>query len=123
MRNRLKRLQGMLSKENLDLLLVTVLPHVRYLSGNSGSNGMILLSRKSSMFLTDFRYKEQAKEQVRNMKVQVVQRDLFTSLSDVALLRGKRIKLGLEANQVSCQVYRRLKSLLPDCLLVPTEGI
>lgn len=119
----MKTLQKILPKENLDFLLVTFLPHVRYLSGYSGSNGMILLSPKSSLFLTDFRYKSQAKEQVKNMKVQVVQRDLFSSLSDEALLRGKRIKLGFEANHLSCQVYRRLKSLLPNCLLVSTEGI
>jgi Xaa-Pro aminopeptidase len=123
MKNRLKRLQGKLSKENLDFLLVTVLPHVRYLSGYSGSNGMILLAPKSSVFLTDFRYKEQAKEQVRNMKAVTVERDLFSGLSDLAVLKGKRIKLGFETNHLSCQVYRRLKSLLPNCLLVPTEGI
>jgi Xaa-Pro aminopeptidase len=123
MKNRIKKLQKMLPEENLDFLLVTFLPHVRYLSGYSGTNGMILLSLKSSLFLTDFRYKGQAKEQVRNMKVTTVERDLFSSLSDVPLLKGKRIKLGLEADHVSCQVYRRLKSLLPDCLLVPTERI
>ena len=113
----------MLPKENLDFLLVTFLPHVRYLSGYTGTNGMILLSPKSSLFLTDFRYKSQAKEQVKNMKVTTVERDLFSSLSGEALLRGKRIKLGFEANHLSCQVYRRLKTLLPDCLLVPTERI
>ena len=123
MRSRTKKLQKMLPEENLDFLLVTFLPHVRYLSGYSGSNGVILLSPKSSLFLTDFRYKSQAKQQVKNMKVQVVQRDIFSSLSDEALLRGKRIKLGFEANHLSCQVYQRLKFLLPDCLLAPTEGI
>jgi Xaa-Pro aminopeptidase len=123
MKNRLKRLQGMLPGENLDSLLVTALPLVRYLSGYSGSNGMILLSPENSLFLTDFRYKSQAKEQVKNMKVTTVERDLFSGLSDVAFLKGKRLKLGLEADHVSCKVFRRLKSLLPDCLLVPTEGI
>jgi Xaa-Pro aminopeptidase len=123
MKNRLKKLQGTLSIENLDFLLVTVPPHVRYLSGYSGTNGIILISPKSSIFLTDFRYKEQAKVQVRNMKAVTVERDLFSGLSDLAVLKGKRIKLGFETNHLSCQVYRRLKSLLPDCLLVPTEGI
>jgi Xaa-Pro aminopeptidase len=47
MKNRIKTLQEMLPKENLDFLLVTFLPHVRYLSGYSGSNGLILLSPKS----------------------------------------------------------------------------
>jgi Xaa-Pro aminopeptidase len=123
MKNRLKKLQVKLSKENLDFLLVTFLPHVRYLSGYSGSNGIILLSPKSSVFLTDFRYKDQAKEQVRNMKAVTVERDLFSGLSDLSVLKGTRIKLGFETNHLTCQIYRRLKLLLPDCLLVPTEGI
>lgn len=123
MKNRIKKVQRMLPEENLDFLLVTFLPHVRYLSGYSGTNGIILLSATSSVFLTDFRYKGQAKEQVKNMKVQVVQRDLFSSLGDLAVLKGKRIKLGFEADHLSCKVYRRLRSLLPDCLLVSTEGI
>ena len=123
MKNRIKKLQGMLPEENLDSLLVSFLPNVRYLSGYSGTNGMILLSAKSSIFFTDFRYKEQAKQQVKNMKVRVVQRELFSGLSDVTLLRGKRVKLGLEADHVNCSVYRRLKTLLPDCLLLPTENM
>ncbi len=123
MKNRIKRLQNTLVRENLDLLLVTSLPHVRYLSGYSGTNGLILLSARSCLFLTDFRYKEQAKQQVKSMKVMVVQRDLFSSLATLPQLKGKSIKLGFESDHLSCKVYRNLRSLLPDCLLVPTEKL
>jgi len=120
-KNRIKKLQWILARENLDLLLITFLPHVRYLSGYTGTNGMILLSYESSIFLTDFRYKEQVKEQVKNMEVMIAQRDLFSSLPDISLLKGKRIKMGFEADHLNCKTYQRLKVLLPDCLLVSTE--
>jgi len=123
MKSRIKKLQRNLAKENLDLLLITFLPHVRYLSGYSGTNGMILISYKSSIFLTDFRYQQQAKEQVKGLKVLIAQRDLFSNLPDISLLKGKRVKMGFEADHLSCTVYRRLRSLLPDCLLVPTEKV
>jgi len=123
MRNRIKRLQRILVKENIDFLLITFLPHVRYLSGYSGTNGMILISPDSCIFLTDFRYQQQAKEQVKNMKVVIAQRDLFSSLPDISLLKGKRIKMGFEADHLNCKTYQRLKKLLPDCLLVPTEKV
>ena len=123
MKNRIKKLRNILQKENLDALLVTSLPHVRYLCGYSGTNGMILISPEISVFLTDFRYQKQAKEQVKDLKVVIAQRDLFTSLPDIALLKGKRIKMGFEAEHLSCKVYQRLKSLLPECLLVPTEKV
>jgi Xaa-Pro aminopeptidase len=31
--------------------------------------------------------------------------------------------MGFEAEHLSCKVYQRLKSLLPECLLVPTEKV
>jgi len=104
-------------------LLVTFLPHVRYLSGYSGTNGMILISLESCIFLTDFRYQQQAKEQVKDLKVVIAQRDLFSSLTDIAFLKGNRIKMGFEADHLNYKTYQRLKNLLPDCLLVPTEKV
>jgi len=121
MKSRIKRLQKILKDENLDAFLVTCLPHVRYLSGYTGSNGIMLITPNSSSFLTDFRYQEQAKEQVKGSKITVVQRDLYTGLPDVPKLKSKRIKLGYESEFVSCKVYRNLKTLLPYCLLVPME--
>ena len=57
------------------------------------------------------------------MKVVIAQRDLFSSLPDISLLKGKRIKMGFESEHLSCKIYQRLKKLLPDCLLIPTEKV
>lgn len=121
MKSRIKKLQKFLKKESLDVFLVTSLPHVRYLSGYTGTNGMILVSPNSSIFLTDFRYQEQAKQQVRDLKVKIVPRDLLVGLPSLPLLQAQRIKIGFESEHLSCKTYRRLKVLLPDCLLVPME--
>jgi Xaa-Pro aminopeptidase len=123
MKNRVKRLQRILLNENLDFLLVSFLPHVRYLSGYSGSNGLILISPRACTFLTDFRYKDQAKQQVRNMTVKVVERELFSSLTDLPQVQEKRIKLGFEAQYLNCKTYQTLKSRLPECLMTPTEKL
>lgn len=123
MKNRIKKLQKVLEKENLDLLLVTFLPNVRYLSGYTGTNGLILISPNGAVFLTDFRYKEQAGEQVKHLKVAIAERDLIQSLATSSLLKPKRLKLGFESNHLSCGTYRKLKTLLPDCLLVSTENL
>ncbi|MFH1335781.1 MAG: Xaa-Pro peptidase family protein [Candidatus Zixiibacteriota bacterium] len=121
MKSRIKRLQKILKDENLDAFLVTYLPHVRYLSGYTGSNGIMLITPNNSNFLTDFRYQEQSKKQVQGSKITVVQRDLYSGLPDIPGLKSKRIKLGYESEFVSCKVYRKLKALLPYCLLVPME--
>jgi Xaa-Pro aminopeptidase len=121
MKSRIKKLRSILKHESLDAFLVTFLPHVRYLSGYSGTNGIILISHYSSFFLTDFRYQEQAKEQVKDLKIVIVPRDLFTGLPDLPILKSKRIKMGFESEHLSCKTYRGLKNLLPECLLVPLE--
>jgi Xaa-Pro aminopeptidase len=118
---RIRKLREILQDENLDVFLVTSLPHVRYLSGYSGTNGMILISSHSFIFLTDFRYQEQAKEQVKDLKVIIAQRDLLSTVPDLPLLKSKRIKMGYESEHLSCKTYQRLKTLLPDCILVPLE--
>lgn len=123
MKNRIIKLQKTLSNENLEVLLVTFLPHVRYLSGYSGTNGLILISPHHSIFLTDFRYQEQVKQQVKDSKVVIVQRDLYSGLPDLPILKTTRIKMGFESEHLSCKVYRRLKDLLPDCILVPIEKV
>ncbi len=51
----------------LDSLMVTHLPNVRYLSGFTGSSGCCLLTRKEAVFLTDFRYAEQAEADAVNI--------------------------------------------------------
>jgi Xaa-Pro aminopeptidase len=122
-KDRVKKLQRVLVSENLDLLLVSFLPHVRYLSGYSGSNGLILLSADAGIFLTDFRYQDQAKQQVRNMMVKVVERELFSSVAGLSQVKGRRVKLGFEAQHLSYKTYQTLRGLLPECLLVPTEKL
>jgi Xaa-Pro aminopeptidase len=121
--NRINRLQKIIQKENLDLLLVTSLPNIRYLCGYTGTNGLVLISPHEFLFLTDFRYKEQASEQVKYLKVVIAERELILSLPPLSLLKPKRLKLGFEQNYLSCGTYNKLKALLPNCLLVPTEDL
>ena len=63
--DRLARLQGALASAELDALLVTSLPNIRYLSGFSGSNALLLVPAAGEATLwTDFRYATQVKTEV-----------------------------------------------------------
>ena len=62
---RLARLQGALGSAGLDALLVSALPNIRYLSGFSGSNALLLVPATGEATLwTDFRYATQVKTEV-----------------------------------------------------------
>ncbi len=53
----------MLEAEGLDALLVTSRPNIRYLTGFSGSAGLAVVTRGEVLFVTDFRYDEQARQE------------------------------------------------------------
>lgn len=57
---RLQALAGALDGAHLDALLVSGLANVRYLTGFSGSNALLLVTPAESLLLTDARYAEQA---------------------------------------------------------------
>ncbi|HHT9131045.1 MAG TPA: aminopeptidase P family N-terminal domain-containing protein, partial [Candidatus Tripitaka californicus] len=67
--NRLRRLRQKVIKKGLDGLVITKLPNVRYMSGFTGSEALILLTRDRFIFLTDFRYIEQAQGECKDLEI------------------------------------------------------
>ena len=61
---RLAALVDGLTAAHVDALLVTSLANVRYLTGFSGSNGLLLVTPRESLLITDFRYQTQAAAEV-----------------------------------------------------------
>lgn len=61
---RLGRLRAKLADDGVEALLVTRLPNVRYLTGFSGSAGMLLVGADDAVLVTDGRYAEQSREQL-----------------------------------------------------------
>jgi Xaa-Pro aminopeptidase len=62
--SRLEALRRALLAQHIDALLVTALPNIRYLTGFSGSNALVLVSQREVLLLTDFRYKDQSAAEV-----------------------------------------------------------
>ena len=67
---RQRRLASTFPDHNLDAMLVTHMPNVRYLTGFTGSAGA-LVSSSRPVFATDGRYREQAAQQVERARVVV----------------------------------------------------
>ena len=59
-RARLALLRKDLAASNLDAALVTSLPNVRYLTGFTGSNALLLVTGRQTLLYTDPRYTIQA---------------------------------------------------------------
>ena len=54
--SRQQRIRSALRDTGLDVLVVTHLPNVRYLTGFSGTAGVLVLHRDGCTLLIDFRY-------------------------------------------------------------------
>jgi Xaa-Pro aminopeptidase len=95
-----------LREHELSALLVTDLVDVRWLTGFSGTSGAALVSAEERLFLTDFRYTEQAAVQVAPQGFEVVRagRDLLGELAR-RLPSGRS---GFDDERVTVKAHARL---------------
>jgi len=100
------------SELKVDVLLVSALPNIRYLSGFTGSNGLLLVTPDSQTLFTDPRYTIQASEECR-CEVRTVAKGTL-DIAAMDLVRRKRLKrIGFEAGRTIYDSYQRLKQALP----------
>jgi Xaa-Pro aminopeptidase len=117
--SRVDRLVALLEERSLDWLLVTSLVNVRYLTGFTGTNGACLVSRGERLFLTDFRYVERARAEVREFERLEGGRDLPGDLA--ARISGRA---GFDDAHVSVRAHRRLAEKTGEGVeLVPAGGL
>ena len=70
--------------DGADVMLVTSLQNVRYLTGFTGSNGAALIGPETRVFFTDFRYQEQSAVEIDpSFQRRVERADLLEGLADV----------------------------------------
>jgi Xaa-Pro aminopeptidase len=68
---RLRRLRVEIEENDLDWLLVTHLPNIRYLCGFTGSAAALIVGERGAVLFTDGRYRTQAKEEVHGARITI----------------------------------------------------
>lgn len=107
----------------VDALLVSFLANVRYLTGYTGSNGLLLLSSSGeATFFTDPRYRISAAGEV-SCRVKVSSGPILPDV--VGLIARKKFRrVGFEKSRLSYEQYEFLKSKAPvRCVLEPLPGL
>ncbi len=123
MKPRAERALELLAGTGIDVLLVSELLNVRYLTGFTGTNGLALLGPRVRTFLTDFRYVTRAAEEVdSSFERRRASQDLLDAVPEV--LAENPVRLGFEDDHVSVRQYRRLAEMLGEQVeLVPAGGL
>jgi Xaa-Pro aminopeptidase len=120
--SRADRVAARLPERELDLLLVTDLVNVRYLTGFSGTNGLAVVGADTRRFLTDFRYVERAKGELREFDLEPAPRELRDALAGG--WPDGELRLGFEDHSLSVRRHAELRETIPDRIeLVPAGGL
>jgi Xaa-Pro aminopeptidase len=114
---RTDRLVGLLAERELDCLLVTNLVNVRYLTGFTGTNGACVVSSDERLFLTDFRYVEQARSQVQGYERVEAGRDMVADLA--GRLRGRA---GFDDAHMTVELHRKLGEKVAEGVELVSAG-
>ncbi len=78
---RLAALAEGLAAAHVDGLLVTSLANIRYLTGFSGSSGLLFVTQRDVVLITDFRYKTQVRDEIGDLaRVAIEPQSLWTGL-------------------------------------------
>jgi Xaa-Pro aminopeptidase len=122
MQDRIDRVRKQMRAAGLTAFLVSSLTHLRYLFGFTGSNGMGLITSDLCFFVTDWRYRDQAAEEVRNAEIVIVRRDMLAPLKERQLVQAGD-QLGFEAQHLSFRLFSQLHKLFDNIKFVATEHL
>ena len=115
---RADRVQQELREQGLDSLIVTHLVNVRWLTGFTGTNAVVVVGVDGERtFLTDFRYVERAEAEVDGFERRRGGRDL---LADAAEALGGRV--GFEDRHLSVHTWQRLSEAVADGVELTAAG-
>jgi Xaa-Pro aminopeptidase len=110
-----------LADRKLDGLLVSFGPNLRYLSGFTGSNALLLLTAAKSLLFTDPRYTIQAGQE-STCEVRIAKGSLVADMV-AAIARMRLRRIGYEPAMMSCDAYQSLEAKMPaKATLVPVKG-
>lgn len=122
-KERLKRLRLAIGeREDFDVLLVTNIQNVRYLTGFTGTNGTVVVAQDRAVLLTDFRYTVQAADQTDGYEI--VDGGSEPRKRLVAAMEGMTVGLGFDEVDMRVKSHTTLREELPDVFeMVPAAGI
>ncbi|PEY41348.1 aminopeptidase [Bacillus cereus] len=105
---RIKKIQEQLDQYGIDGLLITKKENRQYATGFTGSAGVVLLSATEAVFITDFRYVDQAKTQVQEAEIIMHKGNMEQEIANQTT-RLNIQKLGIEENNMTLKQYSSLK--------------
>ncbi len=119
--NRIEKIQRQLLVNNVDAILITKSENRRYITGFTGSAGMVLVSHNGATFITDFRYGEQAQDEVKVAKIVIHDGNIEQAVAAEIDRQGIQ-RIAVEANSMTLKTFSTLQKYT-NAQLVQLENI
>ncbi|WP_028548794.1 M24 family metallopeptidase [Paenibacillus sp. UNC451MF] len=119
---RIERLRTVLQEQGLKALLITNAVNRLYMTGFTGSSGIVLISETKAYLLTDFRYMTQAPAQATAFEVVEHAPNPMETARDLLTKQGIS-KVGFEQNDMTYGAYQTTAKALSGIELAATDGI
>ena len=121
-KERIKKLRDELGKSELEFFIVTDMRNCLYLTGFTGSEGVVIITPTLVYLIVDFRYLEQAQKETKNVKILKREKALHLLLEDV-MKKYKSEKIGFESDSITFKQHKEIKKSLSQNCLVPTLNL
>lgn len=118
---RLQQLRATCKEQGIDGLVVTNPYNRRYITGFTGSAGIALITQDTAVFITDFRYVEQANKQVQGFEIVEHTGRVVDALQE-QVQRLQLNRLGFEEENLTFAIYQLYNETL-STELVPTKAL
>ena len=120
--SRQNKLKSVLAELGFDGILITRLSNVRYICGFTGSAGSCIITPNKDYFITDGRYMEQSKDEVKGFE-RIIDYGTHIEIAQKNNLIPKGLKLALESDFLSLSLYNQLTDLFPNIKWESTKMI
>lgn len=118
---KLTNLRELMQKEALDALLITDSFNRRYMTGFTGTAGVALISATDAVFITDFRYTEQAEKEIQGFRIVQHTKTVVEEVAKQAKDMNVRL-LGFEKEDMSYGLYE-LYNKTVEAEMKPVSGL
>ncbi|MCX5701943.1 MAG: aminopeptidase P family protein [Candidatus Omnitrophica bacterium] len=120
---RLQRIYTKLEQAGLDSLIVSFPANISYLADYRIRDSYLIVSKKANIFITDFRYIEEAKRNIKIALIRKMNGSVFKLIADACLDLSFR-RIGFEERHLPFAEYKKLnEEFNKKADLIPTFGL
>lgn len=118
---KLKKIRNRFKELSIEGLLITSSYNRRYMTGFTGTAGVAVISEEKAVFITDFRYTEQAAKEIEGFEIVQHTGPIIEEVANQVEKLGIN-RLGFEQDHVTYQAFTAYKNALKNSEFIPVSG-